>query len=196
MQLKMSSAKCPPFCSGPHVSIMERQKRINPVIMYIHNSIMYIHNCKPITNKAAIIDIHNCKPITNKAAIMDIHNWLWISLLALWVAIIAYWNLSHLSWTRYKFTHNAIMDIHNWIMWYPWLRRIMDIQNWIMDIHNWIMDIHNYRVYALWAFHSRWTKYLIVRKGPLDDDVRTEALHRDRCGQAGVELLQGRLRRQ
>ena len=38
---------------------MERQKRINPVIMDIHNSIMDIHNCKPITNKAAIIDIHN-----------------------------------------------------------------------------------------------------------------------------------------
>ena len=38
---------------------MERQKRINPVIMDIHNSIMDIHNCKPITNKAAIMNIHN-----------------------------------------------------------------------------------------------------------------------------------------
>ena len=51
----------------------ESQKRINPVIMDIHNSIMDIHN--------SIRNIHNCKPITNKAVIMDIHNQLWISLI-------------------------------------------------------------------------------------------------------------------
>ena len=28
-------------------------------IMDIHNSIMDIHKCKPITNKAAIMDIHD-----------------------------------------------------------------------------------------------------------------------------------------
>ena len=41
---------------------MESQKRINPVKnknMDIHNWIMDIHNCKPITNKAAIMEIHN-----------------------------------------------------------------------------------------------------------------------------------------
>ena len=35
--------------------------------MDIHNSIMDIHNCKPITSKAAIMDITN-------SIIMDIHN--------------------------------------------------------------------------------------------------------------------------
>ena len=53
---------------------MERQKRINPVIMDIHNSIMDIHNS--IMNiHNSIMDIHNCKPITNKAAIVDMHNY-------------------------------------------------------------------------------------------------------------------------
>ena len=36
---------------------MESQKCINPVIMDIRNWIVDIHNCKPITNKAAIMDI-------------------------------------------------------------------------------------------------------------------------------------------
>ena len=55
-------------------SPMERQKRINPVIMGNYNSIMDIHNSiMDIDN--SIMDIHNCKPITNKAAIIDIHNY-------------------------------------------------------------------------------------------------------------------------
>ena len=50
---------------------MESQKHINPVIMDIHNSIMDIHNSIIVIQ---LMDIDNCKPITNKAAIMDIHN--------------------------------------------------------------------------------------------------------------------------
>ena len=86
---------------------------INNSIVDVHNSIMEIpnwivdihHSIVDIRN--SIMDIHNCKPITNKAAIMDIRNQLWISWIALWVAIIAYWNLSHLSWTRCKFPRDT-----------------------------------------------------------------------------------------
>ena len=39
---------------------------IHEWIMDIHNSIVDIHNW--------IMDIHNCKPITNKATIVDIPN--------------------------------------------------------------------------------------------------------------------------
>ena len=39
---------------------------LNARLQYIYNWIMDIHNCKSITNKAAIMDIHNW--------IMDIHN--------------------------------------------------------------------------------------------------------------------------
>ena len=39
---------------------------IHDWIMDIHNSIVDIHNW--------IMDIHNCKPITNKATIVDIPN--------------------------------------------------------------------------------------------------------------------------
>ena len=51
--------------------IMDIHNSIVDIHKYIHNSIMDIHN--------SITDIHNCKPIKNKAAIMNIHNWLWIS---------------------------------------------------------------------------------------------------------------------
>ena len=39
---------------------------IHNSIVDIHNSIMDIHN--------STMNIHNCKPIKNKAAIMNIHN--------------------------------------------------------------------------------------------------------------------------
>ena len=45
-----------------HNSIMD----IRDWIMDTHNSIVDIHN--------SIMDIHSCKPIKNKAAIMNIHN--------------------------------------------------------------------------------------------------------------------------
>ena len=68
---------------------MESQKRINPVIMDIHNWIMDIHN-----SIMAIMDwimyIHNSIMYIHNR-IMDIHNWI-------------------------MDTHNWIMDIHNWIM--------------------------------------------------------------------------------
>ena len=53
---------------------MERQKRINPVILDIHNSIMDINNSIMDINNS-IMDVHNCKPITNKSEIIDIHNY-------------------------------------------------------------------------------------------------------------------------
>ena len=59
---------------------MERQKRMKPVIMYIHNSIIDIRNSiMDIYNSImdihnSIMDIHNGKPITNKTA-------LWISII-------------------------------------------------------------------------------------------------------------------
>ena len=67
---------------------MGSQKRINPVIMDIHNSIMDIHN--------SILDIHNTiMDIHNiHHSIMDIHKWM-----------MDVHNCKHI-----------IMDIHNWIM--------------------------------------------------------------------------------
>ena len=60
-------------------------------VRVLHNGCCYCiilshaHNCKPITNKAEIMDIHNW--------IMDIHNWitiiqLRISIIELWISII------------------------------------------------------------------------------------------------------------
>ena len=86
---------------------MESQKRINPVIMDIHNSIMDIHNSimdihnsimdihNPIMDiHISIMDIHN--PIMDihisimdiHISIMDIHNWLWISII---IGFMRFW---------------------------------------------------------------------------------------------------------
>ena len=93
------------------------QKRINPVIMDIHNSIMNIHD--------SVMDIHN-SIMDIHISIIDVHNKSWISI---FMGFMRFWLSMRID--------PVIMDIHNWIL---------DIHNWIMDIHNYrvyaLLDFH------------------------------------------------------
>ena len=95
--------------------------------MDIHNSIMDVHNCKPITNKQQLwISIIN---YGYPNCIMGSDNHILKNLPAQLLSSGKHILLIIIS-------HNAIKDIHNCSPIFT--------HNAIMDIHNWIMDIDNY----------------------------------------------------